>query len=88
MINYGRLLEIAESAGVCINIITPQQWYKFFRIKGGMGYTERKTNTAKILELYLPEKEIAKLYGPRGGLLDGRSDAAAIAIYCREVIGV
>jgi len=75
---YGRLVGHIEAYGLNLTIVRPQEWYKIYSIPAGMKYSDRKKLTAeKMIQIY-PECE-KQLYGPRGGLLDGRSDALAIA---------
>lgn len=56
--------------------VTPKKWQKF------IGVTAKgdaiKKNVAEIAARLYPN---AQLHGPRGGLLDGRSDALMIAHY-------
>jgi len=79
---YGRLIGRLESYGLNLTIVRPQEWYKIYSIPAGMKYSDRKKVTAeKMIELY-PKTE-KQLYGPRGGLLDGRSDALAIAHWAK-----
>lgn len=55
----------------------PQDWQGFFRLKTGEKDIKKKNAqiAAKTLTLY----PTANLYGPKGGLRDGRSDALLIA---------
>jgi len=83
MFNYGVLIGHLQAYGLKYEKIAPRTWYKFYRISSGLAYSERKKTTAAIMgELYPEHKHL--LYGPRGGLLDGRSDALAIAHFLRE----
>ena len=78
MKNYGRLLGIMEAYGVTPTEVLPRTWYKYFGIKAGMKTPERKKFTAGLMEDMYPESK-SQWYGPRGGLIDGRTDALAIA---------
>jgi len=83
MFNYGKLIGHLEAYGLSYEKVAPRNWYKFYRISSGLAYSERKKATATIMgELYPEQKHL--LYGPKGGLLDGRSDALAIAHFLRE----
>ena len=64
-------------------IITPQQWKKTLGLLGkkGMSQEEKKQITESFVQNTFPG---AKIRGPKGGLLDGRSDALAIAEYARR----
>jgi hypothetical protein len=67
-----------------LQLPTPQAWQKHFGLKKikGEKSLSKETIAAKCLELY-PD---ALLYGPRGGLKDGRSDAILIARFCLDTM--
>jgi hypothetical protein len=82
MKNYGRLLGMMEVYGITPTEVLPRTWYKHFGIRAGMAYAERKKFTAGVMEgLYPDQKDL--WYGPRGGLIDGRTDALAIASWLK-----
>ena len=76
--SVGTARAIAEIAtqGKQINTVTPKIWQK------NIGVTSKgkkiKINVAQLVAELYPTAEI---YGPQGGLLDGRSDALMIAHY-------
>ena len=80
MMNYGVLLGHLMAYNIKYTEIRPHDWYKHFGIKSGMDTNQRKTATSELmLDIYPEIKD--RIYGPRGGLLDGRTDALAIAHY-------
>ena len=72
--NVGLINAIAETSKIGVMHVTPKAWQK------QIGVTQKgkliKKNVAEIIHKIYPD---AELYGPRGGLLDGRSDALALA---------
>ncbi len=76
--NLGIVITLSEivTAGKIVNKVTPKVWQKF------VGVTVKgkaiKKQVAQIAKSLYPT---ANLYGKRGGLLDGRSDALLIAHY-------
>lgn len=81
--SFGRNLErlhcALEMADMPRELVQPKKWQKLIGLKQGLDKKIIKKETAKIAIRLYPEAEI---YGPRGGLLDGRSDALMIAHYC------
>lgn len=78
MKNYGIQLGHLQAYSLEYQEISPLTWYKTFKIKSGMEYKERKKLTAtKVGSLYPLATPL--FYGPKGGLLDGRTDALAVA---------
>ena len=75
--NLGTVLTIAELlTGHSPNTVTPKIWQKYIGITvKGKGIKQEVCNIAQGL---YPN---AVLHGPKGGLLDGRSDALMIAHY-------
>lgn len=73
---------LAETIGCSVDHVLPKAWQKYLGlvVPAGLKGTARKTRikkeVGKIIERLYPGVEI---YGPRGGLLDGRADALAIA---------
>ena len=78
MKNYGILLGKLDAYGLNFKEIHSTQWYRRYKIPSGLKTKDRKQMTAAIMSELYPEVK-PMLYGPRGGLLDGRSDALAIA---------
>lgn len=74
--NLGVVTTISIASKVMVDKVQPKKWQKFIGVKA-TGDAIKKDVAAIAARLY-PE---AKLYGPRGGLLDGRSDALMIAHY-------
>ena len=76
--NFGISFAIAKIAvaGGAVYQVTPKIWQKY------IGITEKgkaiKQQVAQIAQSIYPS---ANLHGPKGGLLDGRSDALMIAHY-------
>ena len=72
--NTGQINAIAEITGIGVDLVRPKAWHK----KIGMIKKQPhiKKEVAAIAHRLYPD---AELYGPRGGLLDGRSDALMIA---------
>lgn len=77
---FGRAVErvnlLAELVGVRVELIQPKRWQKYVGVKQ-TGPAIKKEVAAIAARLY-PD---APLYGPKGGLLDGRSDSLMIAHY-------
>ena len=85
---FGRSVGIAntllDTLPVGKDLVNPKEWQKFIGVpakKKGQVRTsaQLKKIIAEIAERLYPGCEIR---GPRGGLLDGRSDALMIAHYC------
>lgn len=74
--NLGLIHGLLEQIQTMKDTVTPKKWQK------QLGITEKgkgiKKNVHEMIQKLYPE---ATLTGPRGGLLDGRSDALAIAHY-------
>lgn len=64
-------------------LISPVSWKKYFGLRGKEKDPKSEDGVAWMKE-YKPD-EIKWLYGPRGGLLDGRLDSILIAEYCRRM---
>jgi hypothetical protein len=78
--NVGLLHGIIGATQIGMDLVPPKVWQKETGIRFKKGMTsamKKKTVAAKALQLY-PK---AQLHGPKGGLLDGRSDALMIAHY-------
>lgn len=75
--NLGAIHAILQACGIDYDLVKPKEWQKVCGVTR-QGEEDMKQATARrALELY-PD---AKIYGPRGGLLDGRADALMIAHY-------
>ena len=86
MRNYGRLLGIMEAFSVVPTEVQARVWYKHYGIKAGLTVKNRKNETAQLMLSKYPLLE-SEFYGPRGGLIDGRTDALAIANWLMETSG-
>lgn len=79
--NVGVVNTIALAAGNSVSSVTPKKWQKF------VGVTKKgpliKKDVAEICIKIYPKSQ-PYIYGPRGGLLDGRSDALMIAHYASQ----
>lgn len=74
--NLGSITTLLTALGMPLDQVPPKKWQGFLGIKPKSN-TIKKDVAAKVLQL-IPTLDI---YGPRGGLIDGRSDAFAIAHY-------
>lgn len=72
--NVGLINALSEASGIGVSHVNPKSWQK------KIGVTAKgkaiKKQVAEIAEKIYP---LAEIRGPRGGLLDGRSDALMIA---------
>lgn len=75
--NYGMWKGILASFMIPFYEIAPRTWQKGILSKKQDG---KKASVASALRLF----PSAELYGPRGGLKDGRADALLIADFCRR----
>lgn len=85
--NTGVLHGIVGSTGIGFELVTPKVWQKDcgVRFKPKMKAADKKKVVAAICEQLYPS---ASIRGPKGGLLDGRSDALMIAHYLYIKYGV
>jgi len=83
MMNYGILLGHLQAYDLEYDEIRPHEWYQFYGMKSGLEYKVRKKTTAAMMEELYPDSKHL-FYGPRGGLLDGRTDTLAIAHYMKN----
>ncbi len=77
--NTGVVNTVAMAAGVSVEKVTPKKWQKHVGVKA-KGKLIKK-DVAGICDRLYPK---AGIYGPKGGLLDGRSDALLIAHYASQ----
>ena len=77
--NVGILHGLIRGLKLPLDLVQPKKWQKEFgcKTKG----KDLKKEIASICRRLYPECDI---YGPKGGLLDGRSDALGIAHYLRK----
>lgn len=79
--NVGVVNTIGLAAGNSVMRVTPKKWQKHMGVKGKG--KDIKHDVARIcLELYPNSKSL--IYGPQGGLKDGRSDALMVAHYASQ----
>ena len=75
-VNVGIVTALSSATGCSVDKVTPKTWQKY------LGVTKKgkaiKKNVAELIQQLYP---LAEIHGPRGGLLDGRSDSLAIAHY-------
>lgn len=74
--NTGAVTALMCAAKIPLDSVTPKKWQAFLGVRVS-GAAIKKDVAHRVIQLY-PSAEIL---GPRGGLLDGRSDALAIAHY-------
>lgn len=76
--NTGILHGLVRGLGLPLDMVQPKAWQKH------IGVTKKgkdiKKDVANICERLFP---LCEIRGPRGGLLDGRSDATCVAMYCK-----
>lgn len=81
---FGRSAGIAEAIAACsgygYDLVRPKAWQKEIGVPQGKKFTptQLKKEVANICLRLFPN---ANIKGPRGGLLDGRSDAIMLAYY-------
>lgn len=74
--NFERVLILAHLVNVRVELVNPKVWQKFIGVKQkGPAIKKEVADIAKRLYPTAP------LFGPKGGLLDGRSDSLMIAHY-------
>jgi len=79
--NTGLLHGVLKCTGIGIDMVRPLEWQRLIKAptkkKAGSAAGLKKAIAGIALTLY-PH---AELYGPRGGLIDGKSDSLMIAHY-------
>jgi hypothetical protein len=93
--NVERVNIIPEIAEISVDKVRPKAWQNFIgltipkTLTGQSNAAKRKSfikkEVASIASRLYPK---AELYGPKGGLLDGRSDALMIAHYAARTINI
>lgn len=79
--NVGMVTGIARCAGAPLDLVNPKKWQGYIKVKAKGGPAIKKA-VGEISERLYPS---ASIRGPRGGLLDGRSDALMIAHYASHL---
>jgi len=84
--NVGELHTLLQCLGMPYDMVQPKKWQSTvgikvpIKFKGPERAKRLKKATAEKCEQLYPGCDI---YGPKGGLKDGRSDALMIAHFCR-----
>lgn len=91
--NVARVNIIPEIAQISVDKVRPKAWQKYIGVTtpqnlSGSGNAAKrkkhiKTAVASIAQRLYPK---AELHGPKGGLIDGRSDALMIAHYAARTL--
>jgi hypothetical protein len=76
----GELEGMLQALSISYDLVKPQKWHKACNIPP-------KSNKKQIAQHMLKLYPQAELYGPKGGLLDGRSDALGLMHYGRITYG-
>jgi len=79
--NVGVLHAIADITQIGFDLIKPKEWQKVVGVPTQKPKTAPAVRKKAIAAVALRLYPTALLYGPRGGLLDGRADALMIAHY-------
>ena len=79
-IGYGAWLGILGSFALCPQLVRPQVWKR--TMLAGIANDKRAEGKA-LVQRFQGHEIVSKLYGPRGGLHDGRVDALFLAEYGR-----
>lgn len=83
--NAGQIIGSLRSCGYHPTIIDAKAWQKPLMIKASSrNKKEHKLEIAEHAKKHFPK---AKIFGPRGGLKDGRSDALMILKFLKDRIG-
>ena len=82
--NYGNISGIIKCSNIGLDQVAPKVWQKMLQVPAKLEKTARKKFIGQQCMALYPS---AELHGPRGGLLDGRSDALGIAHYSRIKYG-
>jgi len=77
--NTGFMHGIFRANGLGLDLAKPKEWQKYVGVKAKG--KDIKKDVGEIAHRLFPTAEI---HGPKGGLLDGRSDALMIAYYCAQ----
>lgn len=82
----GTITAVLATLGIPYLLIRPQVWQSHFGIEtSSKDKSEHKREIADMAEAIYPA---APLYGPKGGLRDGRSDALLLARYAHEHLAI
>jgi len=78
-IKFGEILGICNTLGLPFVLVRPQEWMKSLGLPKDKN--QRKKAIGSMAKSMFPGCDI---YGPKGGLKDGRSDALMMASYCKR----
>lgn len=85
--NFGRNVEkvnvLPMALNISVDLVKPKVWQKHIGVKGKS--KQIKKDVAKICQRLYPKVPI---YGPQGGLQDGKSDALMIAHYASQIFKI
>ena len=74
--NTGHVTGIIQASGISVTKVTPKVWQKYVGVKSKGKLIKKEV--AEICTSLYPEVNVR---GPKGGLLDGKSDSLCIAHY-------
>jgi crossover junction endodeoxyribonuclease RuvC len=75
--SFGALKQAVASAGLTFTLVTPGTWKAIYGLRGGRD--NKAASAEKAIELFPGIRSV--LYGPKGGVKDGRADAILLAHY-------
>lgn len=92
----GLILGMSKAIGIDVKFAAPRRWQAWVNRNAAV-HLEReklkvngkKPDSKQMAELFIKDRLPRKaqlIYGPRGGLLDGRSDAICIAMYGAHIV--
>lgn len=71
---------IPQTVGLSVDKVNPKKWQKTVGVRSSIKGKHIKTEVASICARLYPKISV---HGPRGGLLDGKSDSLMIAHYAK-----
>lgn len=74
---FGAVKQAVASAGIAYTLIEPRIWKRVYGLQGGR--ENKGASAAKAIELFPELKPL--MYGPKGGVKDGRAEAVLLAHY-------
>lgn len=75
--SFGALKQAVASAGMTYTLVQPGTWKAIYGLRGGR--ENKEGSVLKAIELFPRIK--SELYGPKGGIKDGRAEAVLLAHY-------
>lgn len=75
--SFGAIKQAIASAGLHFTLVSPVTWKLLYGLRGGR--ENKAASAVKAIELF-PGLE-KRLYGPKGGVKDGRAEAVLLAHY-------